>query len=60
MDPRLLEYYNRELTYIRRLGAEFAAANPKIAKRLRLSPDDAAPLRSTLAFSTRTKSPSQM
>ena len=42
MADDLLEYYNRELTYIRRLGAEFAAANPKIAKRLRLSPDDAA------------------
>ena len=42
MADDLLEYYNRELTYVRRLGAEFAAANPKIAKRLRLSPDDAA------------------
>jgi len=42
MADDLLEYYNRELTFIRRLGAEFAAANPKIAKRLRLSPDDAA------------------
>ncbi len=42
MADDLLEYYNRELTFIRRLGAEFAAANPKIAERLRLSPDDAA------------------
>jgi type VI secretion system protein ImpG len=42
MADDLLEYYNRELTFIRRLGAEFAAAHPKIAKRLRLSPDDAA------------------
>ena len=42
MPDDLLEYYNRELTFIRRLGAEFAAANPKIAKRLRLSPDEAA------------------
>jgi type VI secretion system protein ImpG len=38
----LLEYYNRELTFLRRLGAQFAAANPKIARRLRLSADDAA------------------
>ena len=42
MPDDLLDYYNRELTFIRRLGAEFAAANPKIAKRLRLSPDGAA------------------
>ena len=42
MADDLLEYYNRELTFIRRLGAEFAAAHPKIARRLRLSPDEAA------------------
>jgi type VI secretion system protein ImpG len=42
MADDLLEYYNRELTFIRRLGAEFAAANPKIARRLRLSPDEEA------------------
>ncbi len=42
MGNDLLEYYNRELTFLRRLGAEFAAANPKIARRLRLSADDAA------------------
>jgi type VI secretion system protein ImpG len=42
MPDDLLDYYNRELTFIRRLGAEFAVANPKIAKRLRLSPDEAA------------------
>jgi type VI secretion system protein ImpG len=42
MGDDLLEYYNRELTFIRRLGAEFAAANPKIARRLRLSPDEEA------------------
>ena len=35
----LLPYYNRELTYIRRLSAEFAAEHPKIAGRLRLSQD---------------------
>jgi type VI secretion system protein ImpG len=42
MADDLLEYYNRELSFLRRLGAEFAAANPKIARRLRLSPHDAA------------------
>ncbi len=35
----LLPYYNRELSYIRRLAAEFADAHPKIAGRLRLSQD---------------------
>jgi type VI secretion system protein ImpG len=34
MDPRLLEYYNRELTYLREMGAEFAVQFPKIASRL--------------------------
>jgi type VI secretion system protein ImpG len=42
MADDLLEYYNRELTFIRLLGAEFADAHPKIARRLRLSLDDAA------------------
>jgi type VI secretion system protein ImpG len=37
MDPRLLEYYNRELTHIRDMGGEFAAEFPKIAGRLGLS-----------------------
>ncbi|HEX3485405.1 MAG TPA: type VI secretion system baseplate subunit TssF, partial [Micropepsaceae bacterium] len=32
-------YYNRELAYLRRLGAEFAEAHPKIAGRLRLTGD---------------------
>ena len=41
MGDELLVYYNRELTYIRRFAAKFAEAHPKIAKRLRLSPDDA-------------------
>ena len=36
MNPRLLEYYNRELAYLRELGAEFAAAFPKVAGRLSL------------------------
>ena len=37
MADDLLRYYNRELIHIRRLAGEFAAANPKIAGRLRLS-----------------------
>ncbi len=36
MDPRLLTYYNRELTYLRELGGEFAKQFPKIAGRLGL------------------------
>ena len=36
MDPRLLDYYNRELGYIRELGGEFAHEFPKIAGRLGL------------------------
>lgn len=34
MDPRLLDYYNRELQFIREMGAEFAEAYPRIAARL--------------------------
>ena len=34
MDPRLLDYYNRELGYFRQLGAEFAEQFPKVAARL--------------------------
>lgn len=34
MDPRLLHHYNRELAYMREMGAEFAAQFPKIAGRL--------------------------
>ena len=34
MDARLLDYYNRELTYMHELGAEFAQRYPKIAGRL--------------------------
>lgn len=33
----LLPYYNRELAYLRKLGAEFAEKHPKIAGRLRMS-----------------------
>jgi type VI secretion system protein ImpG len=39
MDYDLLDYYERELTYIRSLGAEFAKEYPKIAGRLQLEPD---------------------
>ena len=39
MDEVLLSYYNRELTYIRSLGAEFADQHPKIAGRIRLDKD---------------------
>src|SRR5271154_4451493 len=35
----LLEYYERELTYIRQLGAEFSEKYPKIASRLLLEPN---------------------
>src|SRR4051812_41539402 len=37
MDPRFLEYYERELRYLREMGAEFAQQFPKIAGRLGLS-----------------------
>ncbi len=36
MDPRLLRHYNDELRFVREMGAEFAAAFPKIAGRLGL------------------------
>lgn len=39
MTDDLLPHYNRELAFLRKLGAEFADANPKIAGRLRLSAD---------------------
>lgn len=39
MDDRILSYYERELTYIREMGAEFARKYPKIAGRLLLEPD---------------------
>ena len=34
MDPKLLDYYNKELLFMRELGSEFAALHPKIARRL--------------------------
>lgn len=39
MTDELLPYYNRELSFLRRLGAEFGRAHPKIAGRLRLGPE---------------------
>lgn len=36
MDLRFLEYYNRELRYLRELGGEFARDFPKVAGRLGL------------------------
>lgn len=36
MSAELLPYYNRELSFIRKLGAQFAKDHPKIAGRLRL------------------------
>jgi type VI secretion system protein ImpG len=36
MDPKFLQYYNRELGYMRELGGEFAREFPKIAGRLGL------------------------
>jgi len=35
----LLAYYERELTFLRQLGAEFADKYPKVANRLLLEPD---------------------
>jgi type VI secretion system protein ImpG len=34
MDPRLIDYYNQELNYLRELVAEFTAQFPKVAARL--------------------------
>ena len=34
MEGKLLEYYNRELAYLREMGAEFAEQYPKVAGRL--------------------------
>lgn len=39
MDDQLLHYYERELTFIREMGAEFAKKYPKIAGRLLLEAD---------------------
>jgi type VI secretion system protein ImpG len=39
MRDDLLEYYERELTYIRKMAVQFATKYPKIASRLQLEPD---------------------
>lgn len=39
MRDELLGYYERELTFLRQMGAEFAEKYPKIASRLELEPD---------------------
>jgi type VI secretion system protein ImpG len=39
MENDILNYYERELTFIREMGAEFARKYPKIAGRLLLEPD---------------------
>jgi type VI secretion system protein ImpG len=36
VDTRLLDYYNRELRYLRELGGEFAKEYPKVSQRLGL------------------------
>jgi type VI secretion system protein ImpG len=37
MDPRLMAHYEAELSYLREMGAEFAAEFPKVAQRLDLA-----------------------
>src|ERR1700730_16457094 len=39
MADELLTYYERELSFLRQTGAEFAASYPKIASRLLLEAD---------------------
>jgi type VI secretion system protein ImpG len=39
MREEMLEYYERELTYLRQMGNEFARKYPKVAGRLLLDPD---------------------
>ena len=34
MDRKFLDYYNRELAYLRELGGEFAQSFPKVAGNL--------------------------
>jgi type VI secretion system protein ImpG len=40
IDPQLLDYYQRELTWLRHAGGIFAERYPKVARRLELSPDE--------------------
>ena len=42
MDARMLRYYSQELSYMREMGTEFAAAFPKIAARLALDATEVA------------------
>ncbi|HEY1743722.1 MAG TPA: type VI secretion system baseplate subunit TssF, partial [Granulicella sp.] len=39
MREELLEYYERELAYMRQMGAQFATKYPRVAGRLLLEPD---------------------
>lgn len=39
MRPELLDYYERELTFFREMGAEFGRKYPRVANRLLLEPD---------------------
>ncbi len=39
MSDELLPYYEKELAFIRKSGAEFAATHPKVAGRLRINAD---------------------
>lgn len=41
MSEELLRYYNSELGYLRKLGAEFARANPDVAPQLRIDANSA-------------------
>jgi type VI secretion system protein ImpG len=38
IDAELLDYYQRELTWLHRAGTDFAASHPALAKNLKLSP----------------------
>lgn len=40
IDDQLLDYYQRELTWLRHAGAGFAARYPKVARRLELAPGE--------------------
>jgi type VI secretion system protein ImpG len=42
MESKLLEYYNRELTWLREMGQEFAGRYPKVAGRLGMNGMDVA------------------
>ncbi|HWV09083.1 MAG TPA: type VI secretion system baseplate subunit TssF, partial [Pseudomonas sp.] len=40
IDDHLLDYYQRELTWLRHAGASFASRYPKVARRLELAPGE--------------------